>query len=80
LATAAEDEQATQLQRGSEIDAQACMASSLKRIRGDLIHSRSLLLAYEVDASQTQWAPMFSMNWRPGHFARRDRIELLTLA
>jgi hypothetical protein len=55
-------------------------ASALYRIRGDLIHARSLFLAYEVNPSETAWAPLFSMNWRPGHFGKKDRIELRTLA
>jgi hypothetical protein len=54
--------------------------TALRNIRGDLIHARSLFLAYEVNASQTRWAPIFSMNWRPGHFGQRDRIELARLA
>jgi len=55
-------------------------SSALRRIRGDLIHSRSLFLAYEVNASVTAWTPIFSMNWRPGHFGKNDRIDLPTLA
>jgi hypothetical protein len=52
-------------------------ASALHRIRGDLIHARSLFLAFDVTASHA--VPIFSMNWRPGHFGRADRIELHTL-
>jgi hypothetical protein len=54
-------------------------ASHLRRIRGDLIHERSLFLAYDVDADETAWTPMFSMNWRPGHFGPDDRITMKML-
>jgi hypothetical protein len=52
-------------------------ASALHRIRGDLIHARSLFLAFDV--TSTNAVPVFSMNWRPGRFGRGDRIELHTL-
>ncbi len=52
-------------------------ASTLHPIRGDLIHARSLFLAFDV--ASTHAAPILSMNWRPGPFGRPDRIELRTL-
>jgi hypothetical protein len=51
-------------------------ADALRRIRGDVIHQRSLFLAFVDEAG---WPPIFSMNWRPGQFGLDDRIEFQTL-
>jgi len=51
-------------------------ASDLFRIRGDVIHKRSLFLAYEGEPGTPTWRPIFTMNWRPGHFGPNDRITV----
>ena len=51
-------------------------AMDLWRIRGDLLHKRSLFVAFHADKPHL---PIFTMNWRPGHFGSADGIELRTL-
>ena len=56
---------------------ESAWADALRRIRGDLIHERSLFLAFDI--GEAGWPPILSMNWRPGHFGSDDCIELRTL-
>ena len=52
-------------------------ATALQRIRHDLLHQRSLFLAFDTESDGLP--AVFSMNWRPGHFGRGDRIEMRAL-
>ena len=54
--------------------------SDLKRIRGALLHERSIWLAFEVKTdARSRYEPLFVLNWRPGHFGPDDCMDLPTL-
>lgn len=55
-------------------------AENLQRIRHDLLHERSLWLAFEIRPSQKpRYDPLFLLNWRPGMFQPDDTVSIQTL-
>jgi len=55
-------------------------ADDLQRIRHDLLHERSMWLAFEVRSGQTpRYEPLLLLNWRPGRFQPDDCVPFQVL-
>jgi hypothetical protein len=55
-------------------------ASKLQSVRHDLLHYRSLWLAFEIHLERQQmYEPLFMLNWRPGSYRPKDTITMRQL-
>jgi hypothetical protein len=54
-------------------------ASALRNARHDVLHGRSMWIAFEVRDTEPRYEPMLLLNWRPGHFLSEDCIKFQAL-
>jgi hypothetical protein len=54
-------------------------ATNLKTIRDEVLHDRSLWIAFEVRDARPRYEPLLLLNWRPGQFQPDDCVTFQTL-
>jgi len=54
-------------------------ATDLKNARHDVLHERSMWIAFEVRDTSPRYEPLLLLNWRPGRFQSKDCIKFQTL-
>jgi hypothetical protein len=55
-------------------------ATALHEKRHDILHRRSLWLAFDIDLNRTpMFEPIFLLNWRPGSHRPKDTIRVETI-